>query len=178
MFQSAAETPGRRPGVSTNMQPPELGTLFVVALMFCATAIMLASLAARYKQRELQHRERMAAVEKGAALPALEEPVRGPAPYNPRTLLLRGLIWLFIGIGILVSFGGIAMYSYRQPPAWERVSQANEAKQHGASDEQIRAIMNERYDNGPPAAIGLIGLIPMGVGLAYVITWLTERRAG
>jgi hypothetical protein len=179
MFHRRAETFAECREVPTGMdiQPPVLASIFVVVLMCCATVIVMASLATRFKQRELQHRERMAAIEKGAALPVLEEPVRGPKPFNPRTYLLRGLVWFFIGAGILVSFGGIAMNSYSQPRAWERVSQANDARQHGATDDQVRAIMNERYADGPPAAIGLIGLIPMGVGLAYLITWRSERRA-
>jgi hypothetical protein len=38
-------------------------------------------------------------------------------------------------------------------------------------------ILNDRRQDGLSPAIALIGLIPMGVGLAYLITWRSERRA-
>jgi len=161
-----------------NIQGPTLVLIVIVVLMCCATVIVMASLATRYKQRELQHHERLAAIEKGAALPMLDEPAPGPRPFNPRTYLLRGLIWLFVGIGIVVSFAGIAAVSQRDTPAWVRVERANSQKERGATDEQVRQIMNDRRQEGPNPGIALIGLIPIGVGLAYLITWRSERRAG
>ena len=161
-----------------NIQGPELALIFVIVLMCCSTVIMMAALATRYKHRELQHRERLAAIEKGAALPVLEEPATGSRPFNPRTLLLRGLVWLFIGIGIVVSLGAVTLFSMGEKSAYERVSQANFARANGATDEQVRMIMNDRRGDGPGPGIALIGLIPMGVGLAYLITWRSERRAG
>ena len=161
-----------------NIQGPAFGLIVIVVLMCCATVIMVAALAARYKQRELQHRERMAAIERGAALPVLEEPAPGPRPFNPRTLQLRGLVWLFVGIGIVVSLGAVTLFSEGDKPAYERVSSANFAKANGATDEQVRMILNDRRRDGPGPGIALIGLIPMGVGLAYLITWRSERRAG
>ena len=155
-----------------------LGIVLLLGILFAlATVLVMATMALRFKQRELQHRERMAALEKGAALPALGEPPHQPAQFNPRTLLLRGLLWMFTGIAIAISFAGMVMSGWRQEPAWVRVSQANNAKSMGATDAQILQIMNDRHSNGPNAGIALIGLIPIGVGLAYLITWRSERGA-
>jgi len=161
-----------------NIPGPAFGLIVIVVLMCCATVIVMASLATRFKQRELQHRERLAAIEKGAALPVLEETAAGPLPFNPRAYLLRGLVWLFIGIGIVVSLGAVTMFSKAEKSAYERVSQANLARASGATDEQVRMILNDRRRDGPDPGVALIGLIPLGVGLAYLITWRSERRAG
>ena len=59
----------------------------------------------RRKMREVdcRHRERMAAIEKGLELPP--EPAPQPEQMLPRSrYLLRGLIWL--GVGLAVTFGG------------------------------------------------------------------------
>lgn len=157
--------------VSTSMGPL-FALIFVVVLMICATVIVFASLLARYKQRGLQYRERLAALDKGAALPVLAEPVASPRPFEPRTYLLRGLVWLFVGTAIVISLGALAMGG---SSAYNRVSQANFAKANGATDEQVRMIMNDRHSDGPGPGIALIGLIPMGVGLAYLITYRSER---
>jgi hypothetical protein len=52
------------------------------------------------KEREMIHRERMLAMEKGLQPPA--DP--GPSVFarrepGPRSYLLRGLVWLFVGLG-------------------------------------------------------------------------------
>jgi hypothetical protein len=57
-----------------------------------------------YRAKELLHRERMAAIEKGIELPP--EPARGRNSY-----LLRGLINLSIGIGIAIFFLAIGLVS-------------------------------------------------------------------
>jgi hypothetical protein len=137
----------------------------------------MATMASRFKQRELQHRERMAALEKGIALPPLSEPAPQPGPFNPRTLLLRGLLWLFTGIAITIMLAGVTMLQEHQYPAWLRVQQANDARSRGASQAEIIEILNDRHSDGPNPGIALIGLIPIGVGLAYLITWRSERRA-
>ena len=155
-----------------------LGPYLIIGLLFSlATVLVMATMALRYKQRELQHQERMAALEKGGALPPLSESARQPAPFHPRTLLLRGLLWLFTGIAITISLAGMTMFGQHQEPAWVRVSQANNAKAQGASEAQILQIMNDKQSEGPNPGIALIGLIPIGVGLAYFLTWRSERRA-
>ena len=145
-------------------------------LLVLAAILMFAAMVARYKQRELQHRERMAALEKGLAPP---EGHTQAAPSVPRTLRLRGLLWLFTGIAIAISFSGIALLSGYRAPVWtvrERIEEANRAKAAGATEAQIAQIMNAPLNDGPSPAIGLLGLIPIGVGLAYLVTWRSERR--
>ena len=153
---------------------PIVGVATFALIITLATILIMAAMASRYKQRELQHRERMAAVEKGVALPA--EPATQPEPFHPRTYLLRGLMWLFIGIAISISFAGLAMLGEHQEPAWVRVNEATHAKERGANDAEIVQIMNDKHMDGPNPAIGLLGLIPIGVGLAYLITYRTARR--
>jgi len=159
------------------MKPPELATVFFGLLLFLATVLVMAAMATRFKQRELQHQERMAALEKGTALPPMTDPAPQPAPFHPRTLLLRGLLWLFTGIAITIMLAGLALFEQHQEPAWVRVNEATHARATGATEDQIRQIMNERQSEGPNPGIALIGLIPLGVGLAYLITWRSERRA-
>ena len=89
------------------------------------------------KAMELVHAQRMAAIERGMELPpaSLEfatETGRG----KPRTALLPGLMWLFVGLAITGS-------------------------------------NFSSYGDGPPL---FVGLIPIGIGLAYLIYYFVEER--
>jgi hypothetical protein len=90
------------------------------------------------KAMDLVHAQRMAAIERGMELPpasldfGLDQGRRG----KPRTALLPGLMWLFVGLAIFT------------------------------------ASMMPDYD-GPPV---FIGLIPVGIGLAYLIYYFVEER--
>ena len=87
---------------------------------------------------ELAHAERMAAIERGMELPAAPIELLGDQlakAQRPRTALLPGLVWLFVGSAI-----------------------------------GITRIADE--DSAPL----LIGLIPMGIGLAYLIYYFIEER--
>jgi hypothetical protein len=87
---------------------------------------------------ELLHAERMAAIERGMELPANSLEVLGDQIVNtkkPRTALLPGLVWLFVGLAI--------------------------AGSHFA------------HDVGAPL---MVGLIPAGIGLAYLIYYFVEER--
>ncbi len=150
---------------------------FLAFIILMAVLVVGISLAFRYKKRELQHRERLTALEKGAALPANDGPDRQPAPWSPRAFLLRGLIWLFAGIGLGVFLLAVSLTSHRQESAWVRVNQATSARQNGATDAQIRQIMEDQPARGMPAGVSLLGLVPIGIGLAYLITYRAERSA-
>ncbi len=93
----------------------------LLALMIPIVAIVLGigiamlTVYLQYRRRKetfaLYHQERMAALEKGVELPPLPdylltEDNRLPRAYNPRRHLLKGLIWLFIGIGL-----GLALWA-------------------------------------------------------------------
>jgi hypothetical protein len=139
---------------------------FVVLLIF-------GFLYLRYRQRELQHQERLAALEKGAPLPGLFE----ERPRPGRIYLLRGMMWLFSGIAIVVSLSAIAAYS-RQPPLLEsRLNRAHNLKSLGATDEQIEAAEKEPSRDALPEGVALLGLVPIGIGLAYLIYYRVEEKA-
>ena len=150
------------------MQPPIVLALFSMMLMVFIIAVFLTL---RYKQRELQHRERMLAIEKGAPLPFLEE--TGNSVYR-NTYLLRGRMWLFSGIGLLAFLFTFSV-SREGIPAYVRVQNANLARNSGATDEQIREIMSDRGERELPLGVSLIALIPIGVGLAYLLTYRREK---
>ena len=61
----------------------------------------------RHQRRTLIHRERLAAIEKGIALPPLEQEEKRRSWNVQRTLLLAGLIWLSLGICAYVTLSMI-----------------------------------------------------------------------
>jgi peptidoglycan/LPS O-acetylase OafA/YrhL len=112
----------------------------IFAIIFGCGIAMVAIYTNYRKRRDiytLHHRERMAAIEKGVEVPPLPEVffTEDTAPYSPRRNLLKGLIWLFIGLGVL-----LALY------------------QHGEEDG------------------AWFGLIPMGIGAAYLIYYFVVGR--
>jgi len=91
------------------------------------------------KKREmfaLYHQQRMVALEKGIDVPPIPESFfASPHLARPGRDLLKGLIWLFLGIAI-----SIALYTNHQ---------------------QKKA---------------MFGLVPLGIGLAYLIYYAVEGR--
>ena len=59
------------------------------------------------------HRERLAAIEKGADLPPLEQAARRSSWSVQRFLLLAGLVWLSLGFGAFVTLS--AMLAHPTP---------------------------------------------------------------
>ena len=58
---------------------------------------------------EANHKERLAAIERGMELPALPESFyQSIKPARRSSYLLPGLVWLFVGVGIFVALGSIA----------------------------------------------------------------------
>jgi hypothetical protein len=87
----------------------------------------------RRRLMELHHAERMAAIERGMELPPLPlELLNGSRRRS--TSLLPGLVWFFVGIGVMIAM-----------------------RATGESE-------------------GMIGLVPAGVGLAYLIYYFAEGR--
>jgi hypothetical protein len=119
---------------------PIFGIIFGVGLPLSIPILMLIL---RHRTRreliERYHLERMAAIERGMELPAWKpELLETPTQRRPRTSLLPGLIWFFVGIALLLFFLDIASRDIKAP----------------------------RY----------IGLIPMAVGLAYLVYYFVEGR--
>ncbi len=149
--------------------------IVVSVFIGAAVALIIFSLFLRYKRRELEHRERMVALEKGEVLPAIAQPTG--APWSPRVYLLRGLIWLFCGIGLMVFMVTATVTSQHFLTPEERAREANWMRQAGATDEQVRQIWQDTSPRGgPPIGLGFIGLVPVGVGLAYLIVYRAERK--
>ncbi len=142
-----------------------------------------AYLGLRAHQLRMQHRERLAALDKGVDIkPILLNAV--PA-YGHRVYLLRGLVWLFAGAALLASLTVIA-------PVWDntgdprhklefKLMRARNLKDMGATEAQVSAMEDEIERAGHarpnPRLIGLVGLIPMFTGFAYLIFYgLEEKR--
>jgi len=158
--------------MSMNNDPRWIFIPFTGFLILIVFGLICVALGFRYKKRELQHRERLAALEKGIA--ASELAVSTP-PWTPRVYLLRGLMWLFAGFGLTVLLLGLSLSLQSEEPAASRAAQADYARQRGATPDEVREILNDRSRSGPPMGLALLGLIPMGVGLAYLITYRAER---
>jgi len=156
-----------------------MGPHFVITMMvLSAAAIIIWSLVLRYKRQQLRHQERMAAIEKGAELPA-ERPEMTPAPWSPRLYLLRGLVWLFTGIGLSVFLLGLSLsIGARQETIEDRLWRAQNLRHNGATEDEVKQLINskEPVRKDFPEGFALIGLIPIGVGLAYIIYYRGEDK--
>ena len=84
---------------------------------------------------ESSHKERMAAIERGMEVPPLPDDVFDSVK-RPRHLLV-GMVWLFIGLGLMVLFGSLV------------------------EDEP---------------GVKFLGLIPAGIGLAYLVYYFVEGK--
>jgi hypothetical protein len=142
-------------------------------LFFLAvTGFFVYALYMRFRRRELLHKERMAALEKGVALPDLTDIEAGPRVY-----LLRGMIWLLSGLALSV-FLLVLVSAINQIPksADDRYREANSIARWGGTAEQIKQAQD---DTGPeiplPYSVSLIGLVPVGVGIAYLIFYRVEK---
>ena len=147
-------------------------------MVLSAAAIIIWSLVLRYKRQQLRHQERMAALEKGAELP-IERAERAPAPWSPRIYLLRGLIWLFTGIGLTVFLFGISVsVGAHQETIEDRLFRAQNLRHNGATEDEVKQLINskEPVRKDFPEGFALIGLIPIGVGLAYIIYYRGEDK--
>lgn len=145
----------------------------LVVTVFSFTAVVFGlALYFRFRARQMEHQQRLAAVEKG-----VEPPVQQSAPWTPRTYLLHGMIWLFVGIASLVSLSAVAATS-RRPLSWEaRLAAVNDARFRGATPEELQILLHSpREEEGIPMGLGFLGLIPIGVGIAYLIFYRIESR--
>ena len=152
--------------------------IVVILMVLAAAAIIIWSLVLRYKRQQLRHQERMAAIEKGAELPA-ERPEMTPAPWSPRLYLLRGLVWLFTGIGLSVFLLGLSLsIGARQETIEDRLWRAQNLRHNGATEDEVKQLINskEPVRKDFPEGFALIGLIPIGVGLAYIIYYRGEDK--
>ncbi len=92
---------------------PLIALFIPIIAIIMGIAIGMLAIVMNYRKRKelytLYHQERMAAIEKGVELPELpsrwltDEAPDEVTPYNPRRHLLKGLAWLFVGIGLGVA---------------------------------------------------------------------------
>jgi len=144
-------------------------TILMVLVFACVTVFV--GFAYRYHVREMEHKQTLAAIDKG-----VDPPVPQTAPWTPRTYLLHGMIWLFAGLASFVALSAIAVTSRRPYPVEMTVRAASEARERGATPEEIQMILTGREEEGVPMGLGFLGLIPVGVGLAYLIFYRVESR--
>jgi hypothetical protein len=151
---------------------PVFGLMWLAVFVTCIVGLILYY---RHKRAELIHQERMTAMEKGVALPVFEPAVRAMDPV--RRHLLFGMIWLFSGAGLAIFLFALSV-TIPRPSLNEPQARIEALRRLGASDEELRSVINEqsRANQGLPIGFGTVGFIPMGVGLAYMIFYATERK--
>jgi hypothetical protein len=151
---------------------------FFTIMVLSAAGIIIWALNIRYRRQELRHKERMAALEKGAEIP-VEPAERPPVPWSPRVYLLRGLIWLFTGLGLSTFLLGLSLSIVSRPETLEdRLWRAQRLRSNGAPEDEIKQYLAESrgaVHRDMPEGFALIGLIPIGVGLAYLIYYRGEQ---
>jgi hypothetical protein len=155
------------------MRGVQLQNMFL--LLTIAVVVVLA-LYLRYRKQQLFHQERLVAMEKGIPVPK----GYAPEPWSPRIYLLRGLLWSCAGIAISISLLGIAL-STRSPLSDESVlwRAKNLANSAGIPMEEAKLIVEKdrgNHDQGMPVGVALLGLIPIGVGAAYLIFYNTGDK--
>jgi hypothetical protein len=115
--------------------------LIVVVLIFSIPIFYIITRSRRLNRAmELMHSERMAAIERGMELPVTSLEMHSDQivrEKRPRTALLPGLVWLFVGLAISAS--RLSFDGHETPPL-------------------------------------MVGLIPAGIGLAYLIYYFVEER--
>lgn len=157
-----------------NQSEPGLIVFAVCALG--TLAIVITVLVLRHRSALLRHTERLTAMDKGLPIPA--DPLPTKAAWSPRIYLLRGLIWLFTGFGLSVFLTGISLSTLRPVPMERRLNDAQWMRQRGNPEAEVQQYLqsHERDREGLPYGWALIGMIPMGVGLAYIVFYRAEGR--
>jgi hypothetical protein len=152
----------------------------VMLLMFVSggLAFLMLLMVLRHRRAVLRHQERLQVIERGGVLPSLDEE-RPKAPWSPRTYLLRGMIWLYTGIAITIMLGALALSASHPRSMSSKVWEVKNLRDNGATEQQIQQYMREADNQreGMPLGAATIGLIPMGVGIAYLMFYRKEQQA-
>jgi hypothetical protein len=146
-----------------------LEIFFLVAL-----AITVVALYFRYRKLQLVHRECMTALEKGVPIPNIQTEA---SPWSPRVYLLRGLVWSLVGVAFIASFLAIAHSTQRPESAeWAFLRAKSLSQDQGISMEEAKRIIEKDQSSrqqGVPWGMAMLGLIPVGVGIAHLIFYYT-----
>lgn len=70
-----------------------------------------------HARRMMLHRERLAAIDKGIELPPVEQEIRRSTWNVQRILLLMGLIWVSLGVGLFVTLSVLVTHHFLHPQA-------------------------------------------------------------
>jgi cbb3-type cytochrome oxidase subunit 3 len=154
---------------STMNRGDSMAFVFVLLL---GLVLILAVAYLKHRKQAMLHEERMAALEKGTAIPLGPE----PAPWSPRAYLLRGLIWSFSGVALIVCLLGIAWSTQRPYAAVYTAYRAKTvSKSFDIPLDQARQIVDEEQAaRGMPAGVAVLGVVPLAVGLAYLVFYFTD----
>jgi hypothetical protein len=147
----------------------------IFLLLLAGLIIVVVALYLRYRKQQLLHQERMAALEKGLPVPSAYTP---PAPWSPRVYLLRGLLWTCAGLALSIFLLGVAVSTQRHDSAETIVWRTNNlAHTLNIPAQEARQIVEKdpRHD-GMPYGMALMGLIPIAVGVAYLIFYNTGEK--
>jgi len=95
------------------MNEDAIAVFIPIVAIFMSLMIPIVFSVVDYKRRkdivEANHKERLAAIERGMEIPALPESFYLPMkPQRRSSYLLPGLVWLFVGIGFFVALGAVA----------------------------------------------------------------------
>ena len=156
------------------MRDDILFALTVGFVIVAVTGLVAYFMTLRFRRRELQHKEWMAAIEKGVPLPelnGLETSMGGSRAY-----LLKGMVWLACGVSLMLFLS--VWTSTGQPPSVEtKVREAQQLRELGYTDQQILGMTSvQRARPIFPIGLSLIGLVPAGVGVAYLVFHRLESR--
>lgn len=153
------------------------GEPMILLVLLAILAFLALALYLRYRQGVLRHNERLTALEKGVPLPDLagEKP---KAPFTPRIYLLRGLLWLFVGISISLVMLSFSLSTQHEPDMTYRLWSVRSMRENGATEEQVKQYLANpgRERNGMPIGVASIGLIPIAVGVAYLLFYKKETE--
>jgi hypothetical protein len=144
--------------------------IFIVAFLGFLSLIFFL----RHREALLRHQERVLALEKGMPVPLAET---RPSKL-PRIYLLRGLQWLFVGFSISLMLLATAATSRRPMSMSSRIASAQFLRMRGASEEQLNQYLKSPSDEmeGMAYSVASIGLVPMSVGLAYLVFYRKESE--
>ena len=151
--------------------------ILLLVLMVGGLAFLTVLMILRHRLAVLRHQERLQVIERGGVLPSLDEE-RPKAPWSPRTYLLRGMMWLYIGIAITIMLGAISLSDSRPMDLSYKVARVREMRDSGATEQQLQQYMHELDErrDGMPLGAATVGLIPIGVGLAYLMFYRKETQ--
>lgn len=158
------------------MSDDALVALSIGFIILAITGLVAWFLKLRFRRREIQHREWMAALEKGVPLPTLSGLEMGMG--GPSTYLLKGLIWLACGLTLMVFLWGL----WLSAPPFELtdayVRQVRQLREAGYSAREIGGMVGfyARSRTSIPLGLSLIGLVPAGIGVAYLVFYRHEVR--